>query len=143
MVREVRGLAGELVVGGWGCNQREAPRGFGGGGDGVPGAFEVVGPDGAIRETARSTVPGLHVAAGETLRVRTSGGGGSGDPLTRDPALVLRDLRLEKISAAHAESVYGVVVRDGVVDVEATRARRAERKPVGAVPGNGGSFRPT
>ena len=143
VVREVRGLAGELVVGGWGCNQREAPRGFGGGGDGVPGAFEVVGADGAIRETARSTVPGLHVAAGETLRVRTSGGGGSGDPLTRDPALVLRDLRLEKISATHAESVYGVVVRDGVVDVEATRARRAERKPVGAVPGNGGSFRPT
>ena len=143
VVREVRGLAGDLVVGGWGCNQREAPRGFGGGGDGVPGAFEVVGADGAIRETARSTVPGLHVAAGETLRVRTSGGGGSGDPLTRDPALVLRDLRLEKISATHAESVYGVVVRDGVVDVEATRARRAERKPVGAVPGNGGSFRPT
>ncbi|PYM17655.1 MAG: hydantoinase [Candidatus Rokuibacteriota bacterium] len=143
VVREVRGLAGELVVGGWGCNQREAPRGFGGGGDGVPGAFEVVGADGAIRETARSTVPGLHVAAGERLRVRTSGGGGSGDPLTRDPALVLRDLRLEKISATHAESVYGVVVRDGVVDVEATRARRAERKPVGAVPGNGGSFRPT
>ena len=72
-------------------------------------------------------------AAGERLRVRTSGGGGSGDPLTRDPALVLRDLRLEKISAAHAESVYGVVVRDGVVDVEATRARRAEGHASAAV----------
>jgi N-methylhydantoinase B len=124
--REVRGLHGDLVVGGWGCNQREAPRGLAGGGDGVPGAFEIKGADGAIRETARSTVPGLQLRAGETLRVRTSGGGGSGDPLDRDPALVLRDVRLEKVSAAHAESTYGVVVRGGKVDVEATRRLRAD-----------------
>ena len=62
---------------------------------------------------------------GDTLRVRTSGGGGSGNPLTRDPALVLRDIRLDKISPAHAESAYGVVVRGGEVDVEATRGLRA------------------
>jgi N-methylhydantoinase B len=128
VVREVRGLHGDLVVGGWGCNQREAPRGLGGGGDGVPGAFEIVGSDGAIRETARSTVPGLQLKAGETLRVRTSGGGGCGDPLDRHPALVLRDVRLGKVSPAHADSAYGVVVRDGKVDGEATRRLRAERR---------------
>jgi len=130
VVREVRGLHGDLVVGGWGCNHREAPRGLGGGGDGVPGAFEIAGVDGAVRETARSTVPGLHLRAGETLRVRTSGGGGRGDPLDRDPALVLRDIRLDKISPAHAESAYGVVVRAGEVDVEATRRVRSERRAV-------------
>ena len=128
VVREVRGRAGDLVVGGWGCNQREAPRGLGGGGDGVPGAFEIVGADGAVSQTARSTVPGLQLRAGETLRVRTSGGGGSGDPLDRDPALVLRDVRLDKVSTAHAATAYGVVVSDGEVDLEATRRLRDERR---------------
>jgi N-methylhydantoinase B len=128
VVREVRGLHGDLVVGGWGCNQREAPRGLGGGGAGVPGAFEIADADGAIRETVRSTVPGLHLRGGETLRVRTSGGGGVGDPLDRDPALVLRDVRLGKVSPAHADAAYGVVLRDGEVDGEATARRRAERR---------------
>lgn len=128
VVREVRGLAGDLVVSGWGCNQREAPRGLGGGGDGMPGAFEIVGADGAVSQTARSTVPGLLLRAGETLRVRTSGGGGSGDPLDRDPALVLRDVRLDKVSTAHAERAYGVVVSDGEVELEATRRLREARR---------------
>jgi N-methylhydantoinase B len=128
VVREVHGLAGDLVVGGWGCNQREAPRGLGGGGDGMPGAFEIVGADGAVSHTARSTVPGLPLRAGETLRVRTSGGGGSGDPLDRDPTMVLRDVRLDKVSTAHAETAYGVVVSDGEVDMEATRRLREERR---------------
>ena len=128
VVREVRGLAGELVVGGWGCNQREAPRGLGGGGDGTPGAFEVVDANGAIRETARSTVPGLPLRAGETLRVRTSGGGGSGDPLERDPSLVAADVALGKVSPGHAEAAYGVVLREGAVDAEATRRLRADRR---------------
>jgi N-methylhydantoinase B len=128
VVREVRGLHGDLAVGGWGCNQREAPRGLGGGGDGVPGAFEIVGAGGVVRETARSTVPGLALGAGELLRVRTSGGGGWGDPREREPALVLHDVRLDKISPAHAESVYGVVVRDGRVDEAATTRLRAGRR---------------
>jgi N-methylhydantoinase B len=127
VVREVRGLHGDLTVGGWGCNQREAPRGLDGGGNGEPGAFEIAGVDGQVRETARSTVPGLLLRAGETLRVRTSGGGGSGDPLDRDPALVLDDVRLGKVSPAHAEAAYGVALRAGEVDLEATRRLRAGR----------------
>jgi N-methylhydantoinase B len=131
VVREVRGLHGDLTVSGWGCNQREAPRGLGGGGDGVPGAFEIAGADGTVRETARSTVPGLLLRAGDSLRVRTSGGGGSGDPLEREPALVLNDVRLDKVSVAHAEAAYGVVVHAGEVDLDATRRVRAERRAVG------------
>jgi N-methylhydantoinase B len=128
VVREVRGLHGDLVVGGWGCNQREPPRGLDGGGPGEPGAFEIVGVDGIVRETARSTVPGLTLRAGESLRVRTSGGGGRGDPLERDPALVLRDVRLGKVSPAHAAAAYGVVVGAGGMDREATGRLRAERR---------------
>ena len=127
VVREVRGLHGDLVVGGWGCTHREPPRGLDGGASGVPGAFEIADADGAIQETARSTVPGLKLRAGHTLRVRTSGGGGTGDPFTRDPALVLHDVRLDKMSPAHAESAYGVVIRGAMVDVDATRDCRAKR----------------
>ena len=47
--------------------------------------------------------------------------------------LVLNDVRLDKISAAHAEAAYGVVVRAGEVDLEATRRVRAERRHSRAV----------
>ena len=128
VVREVRGLHGDLVVGGWGCNQREAPRGLGGGGDGVPGAFEIAAADGAVRETARSTVPGLQLRAGETLRVRTSGGGGAGDPLDRDPARVLHDVHLDKVSIEHAKAGYGVVVEHDVVNLAASEQLRSDMR---------------
>jgi len=56
------------------------------------------------------------------------GGGGYGDPLTRDPDAVARDLREEKITAAAARDVYGVVLGDGAVDGAATAAERARRR---------------
>jgi N-methylhydantoinase B len=52
------------------------------------------------------------------------GGGGYGDPLTRDPEAVAQDLREQKITTDAATAVYGVVVRDEVVDTAATAAER-------------------
>ncbi|GII80627.1 5-oxoprolinase [Sphaerisporangium rufum] len=51
------------------------------------------------------------VAAGEIVRVRTTGGGGWGSPYDRDPALVAADVRDGKVSAAGARADYGVVFR--------------------------------
>jgi len=127
VVREVRGLAGDLTVGGWGCDHRIAAQGLAGGGPGVPGGFHVV-TDGHVTATARSTVAGLPLAAGSLLRVQTSGGGGVGDPLERDPALVVRDVGAGKVSPEAAEAVYGVVLRDGEADLAATARVRAERR---------------
>ena len=58
--------------------------------------------------------------------VDTPGGGGWGDPLTRPPELVLRDVRDGVVSIAAAARDYGVVIgADGrSVDVEATAERR-------------------
>lgn len=62
-----------------------------------------------------------------------AGGGGYGDPLRRDPALVVRDVAAGLVSAEAAERSYGVVVTvnaDGVpvLDAAATdRARAAIR----------------
>ena len=70
------------------------------------------------------------VRAGEVIRIRTTGGGGWGDPLDRPVGEVLRDVRWRKVSADGARSDYGVVVGgtldDPVADETATAALRAE-----------------
>jgi N-methylhydantoinase B len=58
-------------------------------------------------EVLHSKASGLVLAAGETIRVETLGGGGYGDPADRDDALLATDLREEKISLAAAERDYG------------------------------------
>ena len=69
------------------------------------------------------------VSAGEVIRIRTTGGGGWGEPSTRPTAEVLRDVQWRKVSIGGALADYGVVIVDGpdgaVVDEEATAAARA------------------
>lgn len=61
--------------------------------------------DGAA--TALRTKHAYTLAAGDVLSVRTSGGGGLGDPARRDPAAVARDVAAGYVSAARARLVYG------------------------------------
>ena len=66
------------------------------------------------RRAARAGVDALAddepVRAGEVIRIRTTGGGGWGDPLVRDPALVVRDVVWRKVSPEAALADYGVVL---------------------------------
>jgi N-methylhydantoinase B len=82
-----------------------------------------------------------YLAPGEVFYLHWQGGGGYGDPLSRDPAAVARDLAEDKVTAAGAEQVYGVVLVDGGVDVEATASRRGalldERRGRSAAAGPG------
>jgi N-methylhydantoinase B len=64
----------------------------------------------------------------EVFCVEYSGGGGYGDPLHRDPALVFGDVQQGRASLDHALRSYGVVVRDGVLDTQATADHRATLK---------------
>lgn len=61
-----------------------------------------------------------------TLLLEPPGGGGSGAPHLRDPALVAADVREGLVSRASAESDYGVILRaeDTTVDIDATDRRR-------------------
>lgn len=67
--------------------------------------------------------------AGQVVRVVTTGGGGWGDPLEREPEWVLRDVVQAKVSVAAARESYGVVIveRDGdyTLDEGATTKLRA------------------
>jgi N-methylhydantoinase B len=78
---------------------------------------------GEMEEAVAKTV---EVSANDVLYLRQDGGGGYGDPLDRDPALVLDDLRLKLVSAGAASNIYGVVFNsDGTgVDSKATSQQR-------------------
>jgi N-methylhydantoinase B len=74
------------------------------------------------------------VRAGEVIRIRTTGGGGWGDPLVRPVDDVVRDVGWGKVSVSGAREDYGVVLtvadRPGppvaTVDEAATAALRAD-----------------
>jgi N-methylhydantoinase B len=62
----------------------------------------------------------------ETLVSIAQGGGGYGDPWTRDPDRVLHDVREGIVSRARAEEVYGVIIADNMsVDVARTTELRS------------------
>jgi N-methylhydantoinase B/oxoprolinase/acetone carboxylase alpha subunit len=66
---------------------------------------------------------------GDRLQMQTSGGGGYGDPRQRDPKLVLRDVRDQKVSAVAARKIYGIAIKGGAIDERATeKLRRRPRK---------------
>jgi N-methylhydantoinase B len=69
----------------------------------------------------------LVLRRGDVIRHEQPGGGGHGDPFTRDPARVAADVADEKITVAYARREHGVVI-DPVtleVDAAATGALRA------------------
>jgi N-methylhydantoinase B len=99
--------------------------------------IDVGGPDERELDALANAEP---VRAGQAIRIRTTGGGGWGDPLDRPYDEVERDLRWGKVSLEGAHAAYGVVASgttdEPVVDVEASdalrgrlRQERPEREP--------------
>jgi N-methylhydantoinase B len=76
-------------------------RGWAGGHPGAPGRVRLAS-GATLAGKGRQPVP-----AGDRVVVETPGGGGVGDPLSRDPALIARDLRLGLISESAGREVYG------------------------------------
>jgi N-methylhydantoinase B len=70
-------------------------------------------------------VSGYPLELGDVLLMESSGGGGFGDPLERDPERVAADAAEGYVTSAAAEAIYGVVLREGAPDAAATAARRA------------------
>ena len=72
-----------------------------------------------------SKVTDIRIVAGQHVRLETPGGGGFGDPMTRDPVRVGRDVNLGYVTKAAARKDYGVVIgENGAVDTAATAALR-------------------
>jgi N-methylhydantoinase B len=103
------------------------PYGVSGGLSGAPNRFFVI-RDG--REVEPSPLPGkvsgFPLRAGDLVVMESSGGGGYGEPLERDPLEVARDVAQGLVSQTRAETVSGVVRRDGRPDAEATHRQREQ-----------------
>jgi N-methylhydantoinase B len=90
--------------------------------------FQVtVDPGGPDEHEVDALADAEPLRAGTVVRIRTTGGGGWGDPLDRPVEEVLRDIAWRKVSVDGARADYGVVVlADGTADAEATEALRQE-----------------
>ena len=104
--------------------RRFRPYGLSGGMPGTP-SWNLInpGPDQTVLPVCPMRPTPMR--KGDEFRHIQAGAGGFGDPLERAPASVLVDVVNELITIAYASDVYGVVIVDGAVDVDATAARRA------------------
>ena len=89
----------------------------------------TIDPGGPAERDVDALADAEPVRAGEVIRIRTTGGGGWGDPFDRPYTEVLRDIRWRKVSVDGAARDYGVVVADevdgAVVDEPGSDALRA------------------
>jgi N-methylhydantoinase B len=89
---------------------RFGPPGMLGGADGARNEVTVTRQGGEYVSSHASKDEDIRVVAGDTITVRTPGGGGYGDPWERDPALVARDVARGYITAGDARTDYGVAL---------------------------------
>ncbi len=93
-------IADRSILSCWGVNGGRAGR-----------SFEVtIDPGGPAERVADALADAEFVPAGTLIRIRTTGGGGWGDPLDRDVDLVVRDVAWGKVSRTAAAADYGVVI---------------------------------
>ncbi len=106
-----------------------APWGIRGGKDGAPSETRIE-RQGQAPEVILKGVSELQ--EGDSARTLTGGGGGYGDPMKRDPARVLEDVREGYVSVAAALAEYGVAIdAQGNLLNEETARRRAQQSKAG------------
>jgi len=88
---------------------------FGGSGGGNAGVFIQREGDDHFRTfqevfgtVSPSKFANIQLKVGDKVLLRSAGGGGYGNPLERDPALISEDLRAGMVSADYAQKNYGV-----------------------------------
>ena len=104
--------------------RRHLAYGLNGGHSGTP-SDNVLNPDNDPRQLPAKCT--LEVRHGDVYRHVLAGAGGWGDPLERDPELVLKDVLDEKLTPEYARREYGVVI-----DAEAPKVLPADTERVRA-----------
>ncbi|WP_197916084.1 hydantoinase B/oxoprolinase family protein [Thiosulfatihalobacter marinus] len=66
----------------------------------------------------------IPLRAGDRVHVRTPGGGGYGDPLTRPPQAVCEDVRLGRYTPDQARELFGVALTGTPPEIDATETAR-------------------
>jgi N-methylhydantoinase B len=106
---------------------RYGPQGVRGGKDGAVNTVTVWRNGEASVPPHLSKQQDIPLQSGDRVVVATPGGGGYGDPLTRDPDAVKMDVMLERYTHNQAKEWFGVILTtDGEVDITATREQRKQ-----------------
>ena len=90
---------------------RFGPQGALGGGDGAVNKVVILRGEESYVPLHLSKEQDISMAPGDTVWVRTPGGGGYGDPMKRPPLAVFEDVRLGRVSIEQALMFYGVIVK--------------------------------
>ncbi len=100
---------------------RFGPQGALGGRDGQPNTV-------VINQSGKTYIPehlskeqDIPLKPGDRVRVQTPGGGGYGDPLTRDPQSVLEDVLLDRYTVEQALNLFAVVIDQKSMRVDDTK----------------------
>jgi N-methylhydantoinase A/oxoprolinase/acetone carboxylase beta subunit/N-methylhydantoinase B/oxoprolinase/acetone carboxylase alpha subunit len=131
MIRVNRFLADTIVT----CEgercEGDPPWGIFGGHDGINASTTVRLPSGRV-ETWPSKFTGKMLPAGAAIEIAVPNSGGYGDPLERDPGLVVSDVLDGFTTVELAERDYGVVIdrETMALDWDGTRRLREERSAV-------------
>jgi N-methylhydantoinase B len=134
VIREVRVLCERAELATRMENTVVAPYGMAGGRAGRTGRI-ILNPGTPHERQLRGQDDGIALARGDLLRFETCGGGGWGDPLTREPVSVRQDVARGFVTARGALADYGVALDPLTreIDKQATdeeRRRRAGRGPL-------------
>ena len=101
-IYEIELLEEEADVFLFGERGRHPPPGVVGGGPGALNRFFYQQDDGEHSPPMASKMVGIHITRGQRVRLETPGGGGYGDPATRDPAARTADLALGYVTEGKA-----------------------------------------
>jgi N-methylhydantoinase B len=129
LVREFTYLGADTEVQVRSDKRDHPPFGLAGGAPGRP-SMTTVDHDGEV--TVRPVIGPSPLRTGDIFRHELASGAGWGDPLDRDPAAVVRDVRNGVVSAERAASEHAVIlgpgeILDAAATLEARNRRRAER----------------
>ncbi len=113
--------------------QHYPPQGVQGGESSPPAETFIIRLDGT--EEKMPGVVEANLEVGEWIKGTDTGGGGYGDPLERDPARVLYDVRERWETKARASEVYGVILvdpKEGELEVDYIKTKELRERLVSA-----------
>jgi len=127
--RDIRFTMDGIKLTAHGARQIVAPYGLHGGLEGAK-QTHVLNPDTERAQILPHVFVGRLMQAGDVFSACTAGGGGFGDPLEREPELILQDIRLGRVTIPAAQRDYGVVIdaKELTIDLTATNDLRRAMK---------------
>jgi N-methylhydantoinase B len=129
IIRDYRILGEAATVTARFARHQSGPWGYAGAMDGSGNAVEIIPAGSEQPVTVAGMVSRSALRTGDVVRVRTSAGGGWGDPLRRDAAAVVDDVRNQFVTVEQAREAYGLLID---ADTLVVTGRTAAREALGA-----------